>query len=350
MDRNKIQQIFFFCLFLIVSFFVAIRDFSIGADVDTYEENFYKIVNSGYDSLTLIEPGFFFLNKVISIIIPEYRFFLFFEFLIFNGLYYYFFFSYNRYIKTKSSINYLLLFTGFTFLSSWYLLFSLNGIRQGLATTFVYLSFLCFARKNFLKSILIILLGFSIHTSAIIIFPFFFLYNFKFSQLFAIFIFGAFSYYFYLNNFIIHSLLKVFSLGDLYTNLVNYGGDDAPNKGPELFFIIYTIGVPVIIYLLAIKILDTKDLFIFKSLLKFYMVFSIPYFLFSYGGYSGRLALFSWFIIPFLYSFLFHQSKFKAKFKRSFSFIVFILGLTSYVLLLFSNFLPGFFQVIWGKV
>jgi hypothetical protein len=153
-----------------------------------------------------------------------------------------------------------------------------------------------------------------------------------------------------LNKLLLNFLANVFGFSELYYYIIEYGGINAPDYGPQLRFLIYTLGVPFFIYLFSRKFLKKNSFYDFKNCLKFYFVLCFPFFLFAYGGYSGRLALYSWFLIPFIYSFVFSRSIF---FKRQilfFSIVIFLLGIVNYVLLLNLDKLPIYLQDLWGNV
>lgn len=174
MKYNLSLSLFLSLFIIVLGYFVSQRDFSIGADTDSYKYYHSVIAEAdNFDVLSGVEPGFFLLNKGSAIVSDSFRFFLFFEYILFNLLYFLFFREFSKFLNLNISILQLLLFIGFTLFSSWYILFSLNGLRQGLATPLIYLSFLHIIRKKYLISIFLMIIAFFIHSSSILIFPFF---------------------------------------------------------------------------------------------------------------------------------------------------------------------------------
>lgn len=157
-------------------------------------------------------------------------------------------------------------------------------------------------------------------------------------------------YFLFINKYILYSITNIIGLSNLYSFILDYGGPNAPDKGPQIRFLIYTLVVPFSLYLFSLKFLSKKNLYLFKFCLKFYFILCFPYFIFAYGGYSGRLALYAWFSIPFLYSFVFSRSLFYKNQVLLFSIVIFLLGISNYFLLLNLNKLPVYLQDFWGNV
>jgi len=348
--KNSLFYTFIFFILLIIGFFVSQRNFEIGADTDSYKYYHSVFIDSEGVNTLALEPGFYLLFKLSILFSDSFRFFLFIEFFIFNLLYFFFYLKITYSLKYKISIVQTLFLFGFTLLSSWYLLYSLNGLRQGLATPIVYLSFLFFIERRYLYSSILIFIATSIHSTSILLFPFFFFFRFNFKLIIYLFYTLAFLYFTYFNKFLILLFCKFTGLSPLYNFIIDYGGPDAPDRGPVLRFLIYTLGLPSILIFISNKLLIIKEQNNLKFVLKFYFILCFPYFMLSYGGYSGRLALYAWFLIPYIYSFLITKSKINKYELRILSFLIFLLGTTSYLLLLNSDKLPLIFQGIWGKV
>ena len=348
--KNRVFNIFLIFLLLILSYFVSQRNFEIGADTDSYKYYHSVIADSEVFNPLALEPGFFLIYKICFYFSENFRFFLFFEYFLLNIFYYIFYIKATNLLKQRISNIQTLILVGFTLFSSWYLLYSLNGLRQGLATPFVYLSFLAFINRKYIFSILLILIATSIHSTSILFFPFFFFDRFNFKTIFILFFVIALLYFTYLNKIFILFFCKITGLSFLYNFIIDYGGTDAPDRGPVFRFILYTLGMPTLFYFVSKKILNKLEQINFELILKFYFITSFPYFFLAYGGYSGRLALYCWFLVPYLYSFLISRSLILKNEVKAIAFLIFCFGILSYLLLLNSDKLPPFFKGIWGNV
>ena len=349
MQSRYFNQILFILL-LFIGFFVSQRDFEIGADTDSYKYYHSFIIEADSFNPLALEPAFYILYRISIFITDNFRFFLFLEYILFNILYYLFYRSITVLLNQKYSYIQTLTFIGFTLISSWYLLYSLNGLRQGLATPLIYLSFILFIKRKYIQSIILILAATAFHSASILLFPFFIFYKFNFKTVFAFFFIFAFFYLSYINNLILQYLFKFIGLSSLYQFIIDYGGSNAPDRGPVIRFLIYTLGMPLIFYFISNRILNKTEQINFNYVLKFYFILCFPYFFLAYGGYSGRLALYSWFLVPYLYSFVISRSTIVKKERRFISLSIFFFGILSYLLLLNSDKLPLYFRGIWGNV
>jgi hypothetical protein len=349
MQSRYFNQVLYILL-LFNAFIVSQRNFEIGADTDSYKYYHSFIIDADSYNPLALEPAFYILYRISIFITDNFRFFLFLEYILFNILYYIFYRRITVLLNQKYSYIQTLTFIGFTLISSWYLLYSLNGLRQGLATPIIYLSFILFIKRKYIQSIILILVATAFHSMSILLFPFFIFYKFNFKTVFTFFLVFAFFYFIYLNNLILQLFCNSVGLSSLYQFIINYGGPEAPDRGPVIKFLLYTLGMPSIFFLISRKILNKTEQINFKHALKFYFILCFPYFFLAYGGYSGRLALYSWFLVPYLYSFIISRSNIIIKERIMISLSIFIFGLFSYILLLNSDKLPIYFRGIWGNV
>ena len=173
LKREKNKHLFLLLLFiplLIVSW----RRGNTTVDYGNYEYFFMASKNlsffTGFQSLG-IEPGYFLLNKIVSLISSNFTTFLFFFSTIILSIYYYFFYKFSQFYGMS-----MLLLIAF---GSYYT--SFNTMRQFLAASICIIGVINI-KKGFFKYSLIIILAASIHYTALVMIPFYFLLQFNLSN------------------------------------------------------------------------------------------------------------------------------------------------------------------------
>jgi hypothetical protein len=351
----KITKILLSFIFLSLCFITSTRNIAIGADTDSYYYYFTVIQSFSYTNYMIpMEPGFKLLYIISLFFSNNFSYFLFLEFFLFNLAFLFFYYKILETLDLKINLTLLFSFIGFSLLSNWYLQFSLNGLRQGLSTPFLYLSLLYFYNSKYFKSILFFIISISFHTSALLLLPFYILIKISYKKLFPFFLFSFLLYILYINKYIFYHTTNFLNISFLYKFIIEYqtnnGLSDPPYVGPVLKFILYTISVPIIIYLL----LNYRLIFNFNKkfyfLLKFYITLCFPYFFFAYGPYTNRIAIIAWFFTPIIYSIIFSNLRFTYNTKFNISISIFLLGVLNFTLIQFLNHLPKSFQSFYGNI
>lgn len=161
----------FFCLFLISG----IR-YGVGKDYfGTYVYTFERILNN-YSNIR-IDPGFYLLNKIVILFGGSFQWIFIITSFIIN-----YFICKSIYDQSKNKMLSL-----FIYVCGTLYFFSMNGIRQTIALSLFYYSLKYIKDRNFAKYIFINLIALTIHNSAIIFFPLYFILNKNFSKKFKIF-------------------------------------------------------------------------------------------------------------------------------------------------------------------
>lgn len=147
----------------------------IGVDSERYARFFGEIAQ--IDSLKGLinypmEIGYIFLQKFISIFSDSYTFYF---FLVASITYIIIGFIIYRY-SSSAFLSYLL------FIALGFFDFNLSGMRQGLAVSLGLLGFHYMYNKDIKKYLIAIALAVSVHYSAIILLPMYFIYNYKFKK------------------------------------------------------------------------------------------------------------------------------------------------------------------------
>lgn len=153
-SEKKIILVFFFAFFVLLS----CRHIDVGIDLVNYEYYFLKAKEMTWTDTTdyIVEPFYMILNKFVSSIGGDFRFFLvvvaFITLLPFAIFYY------------KESKNSLLTITIFINVSIFTMFFS--GLRQTIAFSIGIIAFYCVKNKKLLKFLLCVLVAYNFHSSA----------------------------------------------------------------------------------------------------------------------------------------------------------------------------------------
>lgn len=166
--KDKLTTIFCASIAIFLpSIFAGIR-YGIGTDYFVmYRPYFESLINRSIFRDNM-EFGYKFLNKFIALLGGDIQIVLFIMALITL------FFTYLTLYEYKDRIN---VFMGmFTYMLLFYLL-SFNAVRQMTAVSIVVYSIKYITKRNFLHFFILVILAFSMHYTAIIILPFYFLYK-----------------------------------------------------------------------------------------------------------------------------------------------------------------------------
>jgi len=167
-NENRYLRLVSFLLFIIVG---GLR-YNVGTDWPQYEVTF-NTLDSVAGIFTAREEKLFvvfmFLTKKI---IDSYVFFTFTFFLVA------FYLKYIIFKKYSTDIFLSLIFYFFTL----FLIYDLNGVRQGMALAFVFLSIPAILNKKLFLFVFLILVGSLFHISVVIFLPFYWIANFRISK------------------------------------------------------------------------------------------------------------------------------------------------------------------------
>ena len=166
--RNKATiALFFLGLFILL----ALRDFSVGKDLETYKSIFERCIYTSFEHLSDMqwESGYTFFCKVFSLISKNYRFFLIVVAAVTIIP------IYKLYSKeTRYSFLLIVLFIN---MPCFLMLFS--GLRQAIAISVGVLAYMAIENRKFFLSFFLILIAVSFHVSAVMLFLLYPAYRFK---------------------------------------------------------------------------------------------------------------------------------------------------------------------------
>ena len=182
-SANKSVGYLIFVSSLLLILQSGLRNVAVGPDTYAYVRNFQSVMNTSWSDIfhnfTAVyvdgegkDPGYYFLVKLFSSLLPSYRLFLIFIAIVFfTSL-----FSFIRnYISSKIGVLLALI----AYFAIFYSFFSVTGCRQTLATALCLFSIPSIRKQNLFKFILFIAVAFTIHKSSLLFFPFYFISQVK---------------------------------------------------------------------------------------------------------------------------------------------------------------------------
>jgi hypothetical protein len=346
----KKQQFLFSLSFIILtSLIIATRFIDVGIDTKVYLTLYSNIHKPDFETYT--EPGFLLIMKVFSLFGLHSSFWLFFlalltnTFLIISGL------KIFKYSFIKTYNNHLLFFFSMLLFSSWYLTLTTNGIRQGLAISIlIYGVVSCLFDKNRKFLYLIYFpIALSFHYSILLFLPLVFLLHVNFKKVSIIFWVTAIGYPLGFNEILVKFLSDFFGIGVYelikYFTITESEVGSGMYEGFDMRLYIYTLFWPTLLWLILkcnykINLIRSKK-YHFKELIKIYMLFGIPYFIFGFGPFANRYAMLCWMFIPFLQVLIFFSinitSRLITLYLLIFSFVFFILERFQWVCVITST-------------
>jgi transmembrane protein EpsG len=300
-------------------FFAAIRKVGIGTDsgnyIYLYEDLIYRF-KDGFKTVGSLEIGFLFLNYLLLKITDQY--WILFASISSISVYLYVLVFRIKSLDLRVSI--------FIFITSAIYLFSFNGARQGIAAAFVALAILFAMDKKLKLFLLFAFLSTLFHKTAIIVLPFYYLINIRFSLLnvFLLFCISFLPIIFF---------AEIMSLADentieRYSEYIDRGA-----TGGEILTLFFIINNIVLIYFR--KEISKVNLSDYDKLLFLANVHTIIYIVIVLTGKDVNLARFSIYFsvaFPLIWPILFKDSKiFKTSFSKSIVYIAYLLFYYVYI-------------------
>ncbi len=163
----KSRRFFFALMSALPLIIIASLRHEVGTDWPIYDEHFYGINELQTDPFS--EIGFTLLNKIVYAIYPDFALMV----AVCSIITYGFFFKaiYDQSINYSFSILFFVLDAVY--------FNSMNQVRQMMTLAIFLYAIKFIKQRKFLPYLIIILIAFTIHTSAIICLPFYFLYGFR---------------------------------------------------------------------------------------------------------------------------------------------------------------------------
>lgn len=276
----KQKNIEFSLIYIFVIAFLCfgmLRGTGIGTDYYNYQDIFYSPDN--------IEPGY----KLIGFIIKK----LGGNFHLFIAVFFFISFILKLYCFKKLSLYpflSILLYLGF-----WFLVYDMNGIRQGMSLGFVGVSLIYLQKRDLRTHLLLVILGILSHFSTVVFLPFYFItkYDFTYKIGYSIFLIALVLAILGVSEYIIVLLCGFIGIDNhLASRALSYGMDNTYNNNilysfstiHRLFIFLITC-----LYINRIKANDTlKNIFLWAALINItiYLLFS------QFELISTRLSLY----------------------------------------------------------
>ena len=311
--NNKTMSLPIILIIVTLVFFAAIRKVGVGTDsgnyVYLYEDLMYEL-KDGFKSIGSLEIGFLFLNYLLLKITDQY-------WILFAGISSISVYLYVLVFRIKSLDLRVSLFI---FITLGIYLFSFNGARQGIAAGFVALGILHALDKKLKLFLLFVLLGTLFHKTAVVVLPFYYLINIRFS-------FRNLILLFIISFLPINFLAEVLSLAD-ENSIERYSAYvTRAVTGGELLTLFFIINNIALIYFR--KEISKVNLNTYDKLLLLANINTIIHIVVIFTGKDINLVRFSVYFniaFPLIWPIIFKDSKtFKTRFPRNIVFLVYLL-------------------------
>jgi len=315
-------------LMLVVAIITASRDFSIGTDTENYISFFMSVIEGGETKQKPIMTLFAQLVKVFS---ADPRIYLGLLSLMFA-------FIYMRAVREavvsyRLTANEFLVVIGgvlaFLFWSNWYVVASINGLRQGLSEAFLYLSIMFFLQHKYWMFSVFFAVAVLTHFAMLLVLPFIWLLKLKDNSCFVIVLSTAIAYLLGLNELVVSLLSSIFGLG-VYESILDYGSGSGLWLGLQWDHFLYSI-FWLFVFIFFRRYIQNRFKDTYLNIVKVYAFLLMPYFVFGFGGFSNRYAFIAWLFIPFVQGLCFSMCKLNLQFKLMVLPIIGAMGLIKFL-------------------
>jgi len=279
---------------IIVSIFSGFRDVWVGTDTENYTY-FYNAILLGSKNYVNYEPLFIIFSRIIASFELNSNFFLFFITLLITWVYLFAFVKSSK--IWKKGYGLLPVYTLMLF-SSWYLVATINGLRQGIALAVLYVAMAFLADRKRFHFVIIFFLALGFHTSTILIVPFLPLYLISLKKLSYLYSMVALFSITGLSENFIKIISKTFNFG-VYDKIKDYGSTASVAEfyGYRIDIFIYSV-LWVYFFIFLRRFLRNEYSHKFDLIIKNFIILSFPYLFFGFGGFSNRYAIIAWFYLP----------------------------------------------------
>jgi len=337
LNRVKLESVIIallcFIIFLIIVLAVGFRDHYVGVDTKMYVMIFEEISQGIY---TRFEPGFVLLTKLISLLTFNISvYFLVICSIVLGGYLLFYMKLINWQWGKRRNVD-IVLILGLLLASSWFFTSVTNGLRQGMALPFAYLSLFLFFQKRYGWSFAFMVLSVGFHYSSLSLLPFFILVFFRGSWLYAVVIFSAFMYPLGFNELAVGALSTGLGL-PAYEFIKYYGVDQGLWVGFQIDLFIYSI-FWFLLFAAGERFIHVGHLERWRIVVRMYGILLMPYFILGFGGFSNRFALIAWFFLPAGQAAFILWSKFDARVKLVIGFLWFFVGVFYFASFFFESF------------
>jgi hypothetical protein len=308
--NQRVGIFYTYLLLMTIITFIGLRDpYSVFfVDTVTYTNNFLQMQKYG-ESVFSKDPGFFLYMWLSSKILTVNMFYLLSAFL----------YVFLPYLAFKKWFGYYSLFALLMYISSMsFWNYGVNGVRNGLAISFLIYAFSKHNRK--LLMLMLMLLAISFHKSLILPIMAFYIAAKATNTKKLIFLWLSIALIMAIVGEGlgegINNLMKIINFDERSYELISGKYDHLEKTGYRLDFILYSSVAILLGYYYLTKGVGDK---FYTRLLNAYIISNTVWIFFIYADYSNRIAYLSWFLMPIIIlyplltqSFLKKQNKFIA--------------------------------------
>lgn len=173
-ENNKTMPFSLWIVILLLTVFAGIRHYSVGTDTGNYVGIFTSLIyefNLGFKPVGSLEQGYLYLQYLLLKITDEYWI------LLISIAFLCVYFSLRSFYKHTLNIKWSV----FIFITLAFYLFFFNGARQGVAAALVMFAFSYAFEKKLKHFVFFVILGFLFHKTVLVVLPFYFLINIRYS-------------------------------------------------------------------------------------------------------------------------------------------------------------------------
>lgn len=191
-EQNRVRQHRRYIIFMMVLLILqsGLRHVAVGADTFAYYRMFLDVQDTSWNILWQYcldffyygegkDPGYYLALKAIQLVLPTYQLYL-------LGLATFVFYGLGKLFVRYTSSNYEVLVAIALYQCLYYSFFSITGLRQTMATGFLFLAIPFAVKRKPWKFALLVLIAATQHKSALLFIPFYFLSFIKQSRMMLI--------------------------------------------------------------------------------------------------------------------------------------------------------------------
>lgn len=323
--QASVAAAFPYVFLFLIAIVVGLRDDSVGADTSNYRN--YFDVGLLYEDRGRFEPLFQWLSSVIRFIYPSSEFYFFTLCVVVTVVYFCTYFVIADCSSLRDRTTHAWVLAGLLAGSSWYLVAVTNGLRQGLAMPFCYLGLVFLLRGRWVFGVASMVFAAGFHTASLLAIPFFLLAALKTRSLVLISLLMMVGYPLGVLEQVVLSVSQGLGLA-LYSSVKYYNELDGRYDGFQIVFYLYSVGWFLVLFLAlyVFRFFEESKFKIAELYFKAFVLLLMPYWVFGFGGYSNRYAMFGWFFLPAVQAYFLMSLKISPDLKRGVAFLCALSG------------------------
>lgn len=223
---------------------------------------------------------------------------------------------------------FVVLVIGWMLVSRWYVVATVNGLRQGLADMFLYLALAAFLNRHRKEALVAFVAALLIHRSVLMVVPFIPLMFLGRRAVTIVVLALAVAYPVGGGKLLTELVSSALGIG-VYDMIMSYGAESRW-IGLHWGLYLYSVFIGVAV-LAAARFVKDEYQRGYKELVQAYLILLAPYFVFGFGGYANRYAFIAWFFSSFVVAYATVAAKLGSRPRIGIAFILSAIALINYV-------------------